>query len=170
MTEYTRRCPSTGRDRSMSILKRLQNRRGNVAIMTALSIPLVVGGAGFGVEVGYDYYEQVKVQQAADAAAYGGAVELRRGSADTVVQSAALTAATTNGENSSTDTTTVKTPSSGAPANSVQATIARSEQRIFSSFFTSTPLVVSATATAQFASTDSACVLALDPSASGAVN
>jgi Flp pilus assembly protein TadG len=154
----------------MSILKWFLNKRGNVAIMTALSIPLVVGGAGFGVEVGYDYYEQVKVQQAADAAAYGGAVELRRGSADTAVQSAAISAASTNGENSATDTTTIKTPSSGAAANSVQATIARSEQRIFSSFFTSKPLIVAATATATFASTATACVLALDPSASAAVN
>jgi Flp pilus assembly protein TadG len=154
----------------MSILNALRNKRGNVAILTALSIPLVVGGAGFGVEVGYDYYEQVKVQQAADAAAYGGAVELRRGSADSAVTAMALTAAVQNGEISSTDTTTVNTPSSGAPANSVQATIARNEPRIFSAMFTKAPMVVVATATAQFASTASACVLALDPSASSAVN
>jgi Flp pilus assembly protein TadG len=154
----------------MSIFNWLHNRRGNVAILTALSIPLVVGGAGFGVEVGYDYYEQVKLQQAADAAAFGGAVELRRGSADSAVQAMALTAAAQNGENAATDTTTITTPTGGAPAHAVQATIARNEPRIFSALFTSRPLVVSVTATAQFASTDQACVLALDPSASAAVN
>jgi Flp pilus assembly protein TadG len=148
----------------------LNNRSGNVAITAALSLPMVVGGAGFGVEVGYDYYEQVKVQQAADAAAFSGAVELRRGSVDDAVQAAASTAATQNGETSATDTLTVLTPSSGAPANSVQASIARTEPRFFSGMFVRAPMIVAAKATAEFASTSSACVLALDPSASQAIN
>lgn len=75
----------------------LADRSGNVAIVTALCLPMVVGGAGYGVEIGYDYYEQVKLQQAADAAAFGGALELRRGSSDTAVVSAGTAIAQQNG-------------------------------------------------------------------------
>ena len=40
------------------------DRRGNVAITFALSMPLVVGGLGFGAETGYWYYQQLRLQQA----------------------------------------------------------------------------------------------------------
>src|SRR5215469_3441203 len=50
------------------------NDKGNVAIIVALCLPVVVGGAAFGIETGFWRYDQVRVQQAADAAAYAGAV------------------------------------------------------------------------------------------------
>ncbi|MBS0409025.1 MAG: hypothetical protein JSR86_03840 [Proteobacteria bacterium] len=130
---------------------------------------MVVGGAGYGVEIGYDYYEQVKLQQAADAAAFGGALELRRGSSDTAVVAAGTSIAQQNGSLGS-DTVTIQTPSSGAAANTVTSTLSRNEARIFSALFTNAPLVIRVNATAQFTTAANACVLALDPSASNGVN
>ena len=54
--------------------------KGNVAMIFALALPLVVGGAGFGVETTYWYYRSVELQAAADAAAHAGAIERRAGS------------------------------------------------------------------------------------------
>ena len=141
---------------------------GNVAVVTAMCLPMVIGGAGYGVEVGWDYYEQVKLQQAADAAAFAGAVEQRRGSADSAVIATGQDAATTNGSNASIDTVTISP--NGAGANTVRATISRNEVRIFSEMFTSQPLTITTTATAALSTATNACILALDPSASGAIN
>ena len=49
------------------------DNKGNVSIIVALCLPMVIGGAAFGIEVGYWRYDQVRLQQAADAAAYAGA-------------------------------------------------------------------------------------------------
>lgn len=140
---------------------------GNVAIITALCMPLIIGGAGLGVEVGYDHYEQVKLQQAADAAAFAGGVELRRGSTLSVVTSTATAVAQQNGSASSTDTVTILSPAPAGPGT-VKATLARNEARIFSGFFVNTPLIITVNATAQISSAANACILALDPTASGA--
>ena len=140
---------------------------GNVAIITALCMPLIIGGAGLGVEVGYDHYEQVKLQQAADAAAFAGGVELRRGSTLSVVTSTATAVAQQNGSASSTDTVTILSPAPAGPGT-VKATLARNEARIFSGFFVNTPLIITVNATAQISSAANACILALDPTASNA--
>ena len=72
------------------------DNKGNVSIVVALCLPMVIGGAAFGIEVGYWRYDQVRVQQAADVAAYAAAVVKRSdGAAAThdVLVSAATTAA-----------------------------------------------------------------------------
>jgi len=144
-----------------------KSESGNVAILAALCMPMVIGGAGFGVEVGYDYYEQVRLQQAADAGAFAGAVEQRRGSVDSVVVSSGSSAATTNGATNS-DTVTISP--NGAGNNTVTAAITRNEPRLFSGLFVSQPLLITVNATAALSTAANACVLALDPSASAAIN
>jgi Flp pilus assembly protein TadG len=134
-------------------------------VLAALAMPLVIAGAGFGVEVGYDYYVQVELQQAADSAAFAGGVEKRRGSNDTVVTATATAAAQQNGL-ASADSIQVSSPAS----NSVQTVLTRSQPRIFSAVFISTPLAIVATALAAYDTSADACILALDPSASGAAN
>jgi len=51
----------------------LADRGGNIAIITALAMPVVIGMAGLGVEVGYWYYLTRGMQNAADAAAVAAA-------------------------------------------------------------------------------------------------
>ena len=55
----------------------LSNRRGNTTVVFALCLPVVMGCAGLGVEVGFWQYRQREAQTAADLAAYAGAVSLR---------------------------------------------------------------------------------------------
>ncbi len=55
------------------------DRRGLTAITVALSLPVLIGSAGLGVEVGYWFLEERRLQTAADLAANAGAVALRAG-------------------------------------------------------------------------------------------
>jgi len=75
----------------------LGNERGSTAIVVAISMPLVVAGAAFGVETSFWYYKDMQLQAAADAAAYAGALEKRAGSNQAAVKQAATNVAVTNG-------------------------------------------------------------------------
>ncbi|MBV9997140.1 MAG: hypothetical protein JO127_18195 [Caulobacteraceae bacterium] len=147
-----------------------RDERGATAVVVALTLPLVIAGAAFGVEVGYWRYDQVRVQQAADAAAYAGAVVKRAGGAN--YSDAATTAATSNGYASASDTITVNAPSTATPgdANSVEVVISRTETPMFTAMFSNHAAVVKASATASFSSAGSACILALNHSAAKATD
>src|SRR5688572_17097637 len=79
------------------LLSGLRTDGGNVAILFAVLLPVVVGGAGLGVETTFWRYKQLQIQTAADAAAFAGALEKRAGSNATLIEGAATTAATQNG-------------------------------------------------------------------------
>jgi Flp pilus assembly protein TadG len=49
------------------------DQRGNIAVITALSLPVLLGGTGLGVEVSYWYYTQRNMQHAADSAVVAAA-------------------------------------------------------------------------------------------------
>ena len=67
--------------------------KGNIAIATAIMMPLLVGGAGFGVETAYWFYQDSQLQQASDKAVYTAAIEKRAGSTTQKILSAATTTA-----------------------------------------------------------------------------
>lgn len=50
-----------------------EDQRGNIAIATALAMPVLIGGTGLGVEVGYWYFQKQAMQSAADSAAVAAA-------------------------------------------------------------------------------------------------
>ncbi|MER8594830.1 pilus assembly protein TadG-related protein [Mesorhizobium sp. M1182] len=86
------------------ILRRFVSRQrqtgesGNIATIFALSLPIVVGAAGLGIETSYWYFSSLKLQAVADAAAYAGALEKVSGSdKPTIVSAATLSATTTAG-------------------------------------------------------------------------
>ena len=97
-------------------LRRLfRDNSGAAAVVMALTLPVVVGGMGLGTEVGYWYFNQRKVQNAADMAAYAGAVELRAGSSRESIETAAASAAEEIGYKADIGTIVLNTPpSSGA--------------------------------------------------------
>jgi Flp pilus assembly protein TadG len=151
------------------------NRRGNVAIIFAMSMPLVVGGLGFGVETGYWYYQQLRLQQAADAAAYAAGLELRGGKSYQVVLATASAAAQQNGYDPAGSGASLQVhtpPTSGGfqNASSVEVELARNEQRFFSQLISSGPVTTTARSVSTFTNASNACVLALDPIASRAAN
>jgi Flp pilus assembly protein TadG len=151
-------------------MKFWKNRKGNIAVMAALLMPMIVGGAGLGVETGYWYYSQLHLQQAADAAVYAAALELHEGNTSEMLSSATA-AATLNGYTSGTDTITEVTPSATYPsdARTVDVSMTRSVTRGFSAIFSTTPVVLHVKATAKYDPSSNACLLALSKSASNSV-
>jgi Flp pilus assembly protein TadG len=151
--------------------KSVLDRRGNVAVVFALSMPMVVGGVAFGVETGYWYYQQLRLQQAADVAAQAGAIEQRVGKSHDIVVASATAAAEQNGFTPG--SITVNTPPTSGPnmnSNSVEVLLSRNEQRFFSQLFSTDPVVSNARAVSTYTNAANACVLALDPIADGAAH
>jgi len=150
-----------------------KDTRGNVGVMAALTVSMVTAGAGFGVEAGYWFYDTTRMQQAADAAAYAAAAELRSGSTEAQMLAAAQAAAESNGFVVSIDQIQMTTPATvngSANENAVSVLLERTEQRLFSAIFTDTPMVVQAKSTAAYAVASDTCILALDRAASQAIN
>ncbi|RWB25375.1 MAG: hypothetical protein E5V25_05590 [Mesorhizobium sp.] len=151
--------------------RRCLGTSGNVAIIFALSLPIVVGGAGLGVETSYWYYSSLKLQAVADAAAYAGALEKVSGSDKPAIVSAATLSATSNGFAASTGTIEVFTPPSSGPnvaKKAVEVIVHQNLDRFFTSIFTQNEVGARARAVALIEDASKACLLALNRSASRA--
>ncbi|RWM05994.1 MAG: hypothetical protein E5X80_22395 [Mesorhizobium sp.] len=144
---------------------------GNVAIVFALTLPVVVGGAGLGVETSYWYYSSLKLQATADAAAYAGALEKIQGSDTAAITTAATQSATDNGLGAG--TITVNTPPTSGPntaKKAVEVIVKQNLDRMFTAIFTQTKVPEQARAVALITDGAYACNTALNPSASQAVS
>lgn len=149
------------------------DRRGNVAIIFALGMPMVVGAAAFGMETSFDYYKHQQLQSAADAAAFAGALEVLNGSASNVVTSAATSAATSNGWSSTGGTIQVNSPPLSGPntANpAVEVLLTQNQPRFFTAAFSNQPIALHRRAVAMYQVVANACIVALSHSASRAIN
>lgn len=80
-----------------SLSEFMHAERGNIAIITALMLPVLIGFCGLAVETSYWYYRQLNVRDAADLAAYGGGVVLKQGGDEQAVTDAAKADAIANG-------------------------------------------------------------------------
>jgi hypothetical protein len=141
--------------------------------MAALALPLLVGGGGFMVDTGYWYHQRLQLQAAVDAAANAAASEMRRGSSPEVVAAAAREAAVRNGYDDAGGALVVHTPpatGSHQTDTAVEVLISEPLPRYFSRMFTTTPVTANVRAVAVYQTAANACVLAMDPSASGAVH
>src|SRR5579871_3944050 len=145
---------------------------GNVAIIAALAMPLVLGFCGMGIETAYWFYKQRLLQGAADIAAYNATVALRNGEPTAQILSKASTDASSNGWTSANGTIQVNTPPVAGNfknGNSVEVLLTDSEQRMFSKIFNNGPIQISVRSVANYQSSGQACMLALDKTASQAV-
>jgi Flp pilus assembly protein TadG len=145
----------------------LEDRKGTVAVVFAVALPVVIAGAGYGVETAFWHYEKLKVQEMADVAAHAGAIERRAGNTSSIYSSA-LAAAADNGYSASSDALVVNAPpTTGAftGGNAVEAFASRTLPRFFSNIFTDKPMVVKARSVSSYGTAGNACVLALDASA-----
>jgi Flp pilus assembly protein TadG len=156
-----------------SLRQLLLSREGNIAIITGLMMPVIVGFCGLASEVAYWYYRHRDIQAAADIAAFGATVVLRRGGYESEVEAEAKAHAVTNGWRQANGTITVNTPpTSGAHQDnlSVEVLLTENQQRYFTRYFfgdTTAPISVRAVGT--YASSGPACFLALHPTASHAM-
>lgn len=149
------------------------DRSGAVAVIAAIAFPIVIGGMGLGAETGYWYLTQRKLQHASDVAAHAGGARKRAGDGKAEIDAAALNIARNTGLSASRGTIVVNTPpASGAKAgssDSVEVILTEVHPRLFSAVFSSEPVTMRARAVASIVSGGKACVLALSPTASGAV-
>ncbi|RUU58903.1 pilus assembly protein TadG-related protein [Mesorhizobium sp. M2C.T.Ca.TU.002.02.1.1] len=146
-----------------------ESRGGNVATIFALTLPVVVGGAGLGVETSYWYYSSLKLQAIADAAAYAGALEKIAGSDTAAITAAATSSAASNGLGGG--TIVVNTPPTSGPntaKKAVEVILNQNLDRMFTSIFTQTKVPERARAVALITDASKACMEALNPSASQA--
>ncbi|BCG95637.1 pilus assembly protein TadG-related protein [Mesorhizobium sp. 131-2-1] len=140
---------------------------GNVAVIFAFALPVVVGGAGLGVETSLWYYSSLKLQAVADAAAYAGALEKIAGSDNPTIVAAATQSATSN-DFVAPGTIEVNTPPLSGPntaKKAVEVIVKHNLDRYFTAIFNSTPVPQRARAVALITDASKACVLALSPSA-----
>lgn len=150
----------------------LKSRGGNVAIIAALTAPVLVGFAGLGADTGYWYFRQRELQSAVDIAAYNGAMSLQTGGTQSAVQSASTSGASTNGWRSGQGAITVNTPPVSGPnqnTHSVEVLLNENEERYFTSIVSDTPVPISVRAVATFDNTQSACMLGLNKTAADTV-
>ncbi|ESY85315.1 pilus assembly protein TadG-related protein [Mesorhizobium australicum] len=146
-----------------------RSRAANVATIFALTLPIVVGAAGFGVETSYWYYNSLRLQATADAAAYAGALEQISGSDTPTIVAAATQSAATNGLG--VGTIVVNTPPASGPntaKKAVEVIVGQKLNRMFTLIFTQTQVPEQARAVALITNASKACMLALDPTASQA--
>lgn len=151
----------------------IDDTRGAVAVMAALVFPVLVGGMALGTEAGYWYLSQRKLQQASDLAAYAAAVQLRSGRGQTDMAAAALDMAVASGFRAGDDTMTPPhTPTSGPRSGdpkAVELVIDRRQERFFTLIYDTEPVAISARTVAEVRGGGDACLLTLDPTASGAI-
>jgi len=147
-------------------------RKGNVALLFTMLAPMVIGGAGLATEVGLWYHRRLELQSAADAAAYAAAVDLRAGASQSAFTQEAMSAAQNSGFDATQGTIVVNNPPTSGTHQTNQAIevlISEKVPRFFTSIFTNAPLVEHTRSVTTFQTASNACVLALDPTASGAV-
>ncbi len=138
-------------------------------MLFAFMLPVVIGGAGFGVETSYWYFTRLSLQGAADAAAYSAAMERRGGSDDSTVASVATLVATQNGYSPAAGSIQV-VQNDLTGGGSVQVTVNAKAQRFFTGVFNKNDLILTASAVGTYNSASNACILALDHGASKAAN
>lgn len=155
------------------MLHRWRDDRGAAAVVFALVTPVLAGAAGLAVETSYDYLTKVRVQGAADAAAYAAGLQMVAGSTQDAISAAASQQAAANGWSANGGTITVHSPpTAGANAGSTSAVEVRLSQnvpRFFSALFSSTPIVATGRAVVASQTASNACVLALNKTASQAL-
>ena len=150
----------------------LRDQSGSYVIISALLMPVLVGTAGLGTEVGWWYYKHKNMQSAADSGAVSAATAVSAGG-DMTGEANAVTAnyGYANAVNNVTVTVNQPPKSGGYTSNlqAVEVIVSQSQQRLLSSLFGSGPVPISARAVA-LPNFGTGCVLALNKTASPAVN
>ena len=159
--------------RSMSTMKSCvssfhKKEDGGIALFAALTLPVVIGFAGLGLETALWYKNDASAQTAADIAAHAAAMELKTAGMDEdLADQVAINAAMQLGFNPGDVTTNVEETDSGIE---VDVTIETTARRYFSAALGETGDVsLTAESSALVESAGEACLLALDPGGEGVV-
>lgn len=147
---------------------------GNATLLLALSMPAMIGGAGLAVDTAQWYMWKRELQFAADQAALAGAWARTEADTESLYSQRAIQELNANLSTTATfvDSTAVSVEDWGdGTDNSVLVTVSATRQLPFSSFLTgeATTVFVSAQAAYGDPRTYSACILAVNDDAEGAI-
>ncbi len=172
---------------SSSMLRRFgdlrRDERGNILIMAAFMLPVMIGAMGLGAEASYRYQQQRKIQHAADVAAHGAGIRAAFGDPSTVYDPLGEGLAVQAAWDQSNGTYNLNDSTNGAIQNGafagqstgpnggslIEVVLTETVPRLFSQMYGGTDITVSAYAVAEVLEQRDACVLALDTSASRAM-
>jgi Flp pilus assembly protein TadG len=149
-----------------------ESEAGVALVVVALSMVILMGFLGLGIDLSYLRQTKLRMQTAADAAALAGASELNYGDVTSAAQSDAATNGFTNGANGV--TVTVNNPPQTATdphyndSNYVEAIISQSVPTMFAKIFGTKTVTVEARSEAHLGSAPN-CMYALNPTAQDAV-
>jgi hypothetical protein len=152
-----------------------QPRRGFVLVTMILSLVSLLAFLGLAIDVGYQQYVKVRMQTAADAAALGGALELRAGGTGNLLASARADAASngfTDGQNSVTITVN-NPPATGystSDGTAVEVLISQTVPTSFMAVLGFTSGTVKARAVARVGRGSTTCFYLLDSKMSNALS
>ncbi|WP_271613658.1 pilus assembly protein TadG-related protein [Bradyrhizobium sp. CCBAU 51627] len=149
-----------------------RNQSGSYVIISALLMPVLVGTAGLGTEVGWWYYKHKDMQSAADSGAVSAATAVSAGG-DLLSEANAVTANYGYANTVNNVTITVNNPPATGNYTSnpqaIEVVVSQPQQRLLSALFGSDPVLITARAVA-LPNSGTGCVLALNKSASPGVN
>ena len=160
--------------RTLSRISRFARERGgNVAIISALLLPVLVGMGGLGMETAWWYSRQRELQGAADIAAYDATLKRRDGGTANQAKTVATADAVTNGWNQPIGTIVVNSPPTTGGYQHVQAVeviLTENQPRFLSQIaLGSGTTTIYARSTATMRTGDPACILGLNPAAADTV-
>ncbi|MGE0734934.1 MAG: pilus assembly protein TadG-related protein [Alphaproteobacteria bacterium] len=141
--------------------------------MFGIATPVLIGFVALAVETGTWYQSKRELQTAADAAAISGAFQRARNDVSGINGAATKEAVRNGFVNATPNVLTIHYPPTtginSGEADAVEVILARPQNLLLSSLFKSSPFTVSVRAVAAVQTTGTACILALDPTASAAV-
>jgi hypothetical protein len=151
----------------------IRDDSGSYAIVAAVAMPLIVGAAGLGTEASWWFYSQKNMLSAADSAAVSAATLRASTATGVTVEGNGVAAAYgfVNGAGGATVTVN-NPPTSGtyvAAPHAVEVIITQTQNRLFSSIFSTGQVTLTARAVALLSNAANGCVLALDKTANPAV-
>ncbi|HEY4381533.1 MAG TPA: Tad domain-containing protein, partial [Acidobacteriaceae bacterium] len=156
-------------------MKKLVSDRGQVTILAALCMTVVLGFVGFAVDVGTLTHARREMQTAADAGAMAGAAEFAYGGVGAATTSAkAATALNGFTDGTSGVTVAVNSPptygSFAGQTNYVEVIVQQNQPTFFMKLFNPNQVNVGARAVAYNGATNTNCIYVLDPTADSAMD
>lgn len=145
------------------------DRRGHVAVVTAIAAPAIIASAGLGMEAGFWFYQQRTAQLAADVAAYAGAVVARSGEEYPGIEAGVMEEAGRNGFEAGRGAITINWPPTSGPNQndrSVEVVLTQSWPRLFSAIYAQGDIMFQVRAVGRYDEPGPACILTLDPAGS----
>lgn len=150
-------------------MRRTNSEAGQALLLMALSMVILCGFAGLGIDMGYLRYMKRQMQAASDSAAMAGAAEVGYGDVTSAAQSDATNNGFTNGVNGT--TITVYNPPTSGPnqgnAKYVEVLLSQQQPTFFMKLLGVKSEMVN-TRSVAYSGISGACIYALDPSQSSA--